>query len=143
MSIIQESLPLDKLQRQGIALSSDYDEQEISLVSARLDNLFDELRTDRSRYFGACICWAVDLDVIEEQLIDETVQVTADLQNHGMVSKYIKNYSAEHGGALWAGLDQNNGSRFIIAKHHLPIALDDETVALNGVTYSISGSHKE
>jgi hypothetical protein len=135
-------LPLDNLQRQGIALTPQYDDEEIVLVQKRLNVLFDELREDSSRMFGACICWAVELDTDEELGIDYTVQKTAELQNHGMVTKKTESYGNNHDGILWEGVDQKNGTEFIIAKRRLPIALDDSTVAFNGLTYSLLGARK-
>lgn len=134
----QRALPLDLKILGGVAIYDSVSDRSLQAVDGRLDDVFSELRADKTSEYGACIAFVIDQvseDDIEE--LDWRLKVGTKRQNHGLAT-VTQHSNADRSHVLWTGVDSSK--EFKLLKHRGPIPLDDQSVR-DGVVYSLTGTN--
>ena len=130
-----DEYPLDRKILGGIALRGRTSAEHIAKVSERLNSAFNQLEQDKSREFGACLAYGIDVPCEDEVWLDEALVQTAVARNHGMLTKEGSSSSLQ----LWEG--HNSDKNFILTKYVGNILLNNYEMP-TGLIYSLVGAKR-
>lgn len=113
-------VPLDTRIGGGIAVWGALHPEVLDAIAERLTRSFDSLREDKSREFGACIAYTIDLPRPEQVALEGMLYTSAARQNHGVLTRRD---SPEEGATIWMGEFEHG--EFFIHRHEGHIVMDD------------------
>jgi hypothetical protein len=130
-----QAQPLDDQFTGAVAINGALSAQDMLATSQRLDELFGELRRDRTGEFGGVLTYAVGLSIEDTFTLSQFIISAAKRQNHGVLTE-VEEVSQAHVAHVWRGRFKEQ--RVLLNCVDVPVPLSDGKMPLATV-YNLYG----